>query len=406
MRHVLRAAARALGAATLLAAGAAAAQTPASIKIGYAISRTGPNAGGASTTVLPNYELWVAEVNAAGGLKLGDKRVPIEVISYDDRSSSEEAVRAIERLISQDKVDLVLPPFGTGLNLAVGPALARAKYPHIAVSAITDRAPELAKRWPTSFWMTGTSSGHVQALADVLGKQKAAGKIGGKVAMVAVADGFGIDLSGAARTILPKAGFELVYDKSYPVGTQDMSGIVNEIRALAPDVFVAFSYPPDTLQITDQSRLSAFNPKMFVSGIGTTFPLYKQRFGPDSEGVIGLGGADIDNPGYKAYAAKLKERMGKEPERSTGGLMGYAALEMLGQAIERVGRVDRDAIVAEMQRGTFDTMMGRIKLEGNLPAELWYVGQWQNGEFVAIAPTDRAGAKAAIAPKQPWGPRS
>ena len=58
-----------------------AAETPvlaqSSVKIGYALSRTGPNAGGAAVTTLPNYEMWVKEVNAAGGLKLGDKRVPI-----------------------------------------------------------------------------------------------------------------------------------------------------------------------------------------------------------------------------------------------------------------------------------------------------------------------------------------
>ena len=60
------------------------------------------------------------EVNAAGGLKLGDKRVPIEVVQYDDRSSAEEAAKALERLITQDKVDFILPPWGTGLNLAVG----------------------------------------------------------------------------------------------------------------------------------------------------------------------------------------------------------------------------------------------------------------------------------------------
>ena len=63
------------------------------------------------------------EVNAAGGIKLGDKRVPIEVVQYDDRSNAEEAVRALERLINQDKVDFILPPWGTGLNLAVGPTL-------------------------------------------------------------------------------------------------------------------------------------------------------------------------------------------------------------------------------------------------------------------------------------------
>src|SRR5690242_18227530 len=64
--------------AAVLAADAAQAQS--SVKIGYALSRTGPNAGGAAVTTLPNYEMWVKEVNAAGGLKLGDKRVPIEVV--------------------------------------------------------------------------------------------------------------------------------------------------------------------------------------------------------------------------------------------------------------------------------------------------------------------------------------
>ena len=49
-----------------------------------------------------------------GRAKVGDKRLPIEVIEYDDRSNSEEAVRAVERLVTQDKVDLLFPPWGTG----------------------------------------------------------------------------------------------------------------------------------------------------------------------------------------------------------------------------------------------------------------------------------------------------
>ena len=107
-------------AASVFAAGAVHAQTPDKIRIGYAISKTGPFAGGAGVTTLPNYQVWVKDVNAAGGIMLGGKRVPIEVVEYDDRSNSEEAVKAIERLATQDKVDFILPPWGTGLNLAVG----------------------------------------------------------------------------------------------------------------------------------------------------------------------------------------------------------------------------------------------------------------------------------------------
>jgi branched-chain amino acid transport system substrate-binding protein len=82
---------------TLGFGGAVTAQEPASIKVGYAISKTGPNAGGANITQIPNYQLWVKEVNDKGGLMVGGKRVKIEVIEYDDRSSSEEAVKAVER---------------------------------------------------------------------------------------------------------------------------------------------------------------------------------------------------------------------------------------------------------------------------------------------------------------------
>ena len=106
---------------------------------------------------------------------------------------------ALERLITQDKVDFILPPWGTGLNLAVGPILNKAGYPHLAATSVTDRAPELAKRWPNSFWLLGTSSGAANTLVELLVKLRGEGKIGDTVAMVSVADGFGIDLSGAAR---------------------------------------------------------------------------------------------------------------------------------------------------------------------------------------------------------------
>ncbi len=141
--------------ATLLASGLAAyGQTPKSIRIGYAISLTGPDAAGAGITTLPNYRLWVKEVNATSGIMLKSfgKRVPIEVIECDDHSNVDDAKTAVERLIKRDKVDFILSPWGTGLNLAVGPLLHDAGYPHLAVTALSDQAPELGKRMaPTAF---------------------------------------------------------------------------------------------------------------------------------------------------------------------------------------------------------------------------------------------------------------
>jgi branched-chain amino acid transport system substrate-binding protein len=371
------------------------------VRIGYAISKTGPYAGGASITTLPNYELWVKDVNAAGGIKLGDKRLPIEVVEYDDRSNSEEAVKAIERLANQDKVDFILSPWGTGLNLAVGPTLNRLGYPHLAVTSVTDKAPELAKRWTNaSFWL-GTSAQISHALADLLGKLKSEGKIGGSIALVSVADQFGIELASAGREAFKKAGFTLAYDKTYPLGSQDIQPLLKDAMASNADSFVAFSYPPDTLALTEQAQLLKFNPKVFYVGVGTAFPLFKGKFAANAEGVMGIGGWNADSPPLKDYLQRHKAATNKEPDRWASPIT-YASLQVLQQAIEKVGKVDRAAVSAEVRSGAFDTIIGKVQLKDGLLQEVWGVGQWQGGEFYALAPTTLPGARAAVVPKPEW----
>jgi branched-chain amino acid transport system substrate-binding protein len=390
--------------AAMMASGIAArGETPKSIRIGYAISLSGPNAPGAGITTLPNYHLWVKEVNAAGGIMLKSigKRVPIEVIEYDDHSNVDNAVEAVERLITQDKVDFILPPWGSGLNVAVGPLFHRAGYPHLAATALSDRAVELSKLWPNSFWLLGTMTGAVQGLVATIAKLRSEGKIGNTVAMVSVADQFGIGLAKAARTAFKKGGFDLVYDRSYPVETQDMRPIMTEVKQLNPDSFVAFSYPTDTMMITEQARALSFNSKVFYTAVATAFPLYKQRFGADVEGVMGMGGWDADSPESKDYFKRHLEMTGQEPDGWASPIT-YMSLQMLQQAIERVGKIDRAAVIKELQTGTFETILGRVKLKNNLYEETWWVGQWQNGVFHGIAPATLPGVRQIMFPKPAW----
>ena len=390
-------------AAIVASSPAAHSQAPKSIRMGYAISLSGPGAVGAEITLLTHYRLWVKEVNAAGGIMLSSigKRVPIEVIEYDDHSNLDDAVKAVEQLITQDKVDFILAPWGTGLNLAVAPLLHRGGYPDLVVTSTSDEAPEYANRWPNSFWFLGTATGASQAFVDTVSKLRAEGKLGSRIAMLSVADQFGIGLAKSARRVLKKNGFELVYDRSYPVEARGMRQIMTEVMQLNPDIFVAFSYPPDTMTITDQARALNFNPKVFYTAVGTAFPMYKQRFGSDVEGVMGIGGWNPNAPESKAYFMRHVAATGQEPDRWASP-MTYASLQMLQQAIERVGKIDRAAVIKELQTGTFQTIVGPIKLQNNLYMELWYVGQWQNGEYYGIAPATLPGAHQIMFPKPAW----
>ena len=121
--------------ATSLSLGTA--QAAEVIKIGAVAPKSGPLAAGAAITHWPNVKLWVHQVNARGGLKLNSGRAKIELIEYDDRTNPGETIKAVQRLATQDKVDFILAPYGSGLNLAAAPIFAKYGYPQITSTSIT-----------------------------------------------------------------------------------------------------------------------------------------------------------------------------------------------------------------------------------------------------------------------------
>lgn len=381
----------------------ASAQDGDPVRIGYIVSKTGQNAAGANTTTIPNYELWVNDVNEAGGLTFPDgSKHKIEVVTYDDRSQTEEVVRGIERLARQDEVDFILPPWGTGFNLAAAPLMARFGYPQMigTGNATDEKIEEFRERWPTTFWMLGSANSYVVEFANVLKQAVEAGTINNKVAMVAIADGFGIELSTAARKAFDEAGIEIVMDKTYPLGTQEFGTLISEAASSGADTFMALSYPGDTFAITKQAQLGSYNPKVFYTGVGTNFPIFPQVVEGKIEGIMSLGGIDADSEALTEYRKRHEEFTGKAPD-SWASQVIYTSLQMLEQAIERHG-LDREAVGQELANGKFDTIIGEVGLEDNVLKDLFYVGQWQNGSFQGVAPIDKQGADEPIIPKPEW----
>jgi branched-chain amino acid transport system substrate-binding protein len=388
----------AAAAASVLAAGPSAAQD--TLKIGASAPKTGPLAGGAAVTHWPNIKLWVQEVNNRGGLKVGNKQMKVELIEYDDKTSGEEAVKNIQRLATVDNVHFIVTPYSTGLNVATAPLINRYGYPHITTSAATDNVPEFAKRWPNSFWLLGTSKQFAEGAAEALKKLRDSGAIGKRVAVVNVADAFGLELLNAGKPALQKAGFEIVYEASYPLGTQDVAPIISAAKAANPDAFVAFSYPPDTFALTEQAQIQKFDVGAFYVGVGTAFPGYVGRFKDNANGVMGVGGIDPNSKAIQDYKKRHKEVTGADID-SWASATTYAGLEILGQAIERAGTIDKAAVIAEIRKKPFTTVIGEIDLKDNINHKVWSAGQWQGGVFNGVASAGLPGAKAPVK-KEPW----
>jgi branched-chain amino acid transport system substrate-binding protein len=363
------------------------------IKIGYAISRTGPFAPGAQVTQEPNYLLWAEQVNAAGGINVKGQKRKVELISYDDRSEVETIVRTFEKLMVTDKVDLILPPWGSTANFAVAPLANRHGYPVLAPTALSMKLVDM--KLPYFFSMLPQPYVLMAAAADML----AANGIK-TVAVIYMDDVFGLENIAAFEPALKAKGIEIVEKKSYPLGIKDLSPVLRGIKDKNPDAFVGLTYPPDTILASKQSKEIGFNPKVFFTAVGTAFPLYKQVMGADSDGVTGVGSWSVKtSPAAKAFFDAHVARFQKEPDRWASAHC-WAGLQILQAAIEKVG-VDRKAIRDFIATGEHATIIGPVRFKGSEIQFPGTVSQWVGGDFDVVWPSDRATAKLII-PKPAW----
>ena len=363
------------------------AQGTAPVRIGYAMARTGPWSVGAQTSQEPNYLLWAEQVNAAGGLNVKGAKRPIELISSDDQSNIETCVRTYEKLMVSDKVDLVLPPWGSNANFAVAPLANRFQYPFLAPTALSRRLVEM--KLPYFFLLLQQPKPMMDALVDML---KANGAK--TAAVIYVDDLFGLENYAALKVALAGSGISLVEDKSYPLGVKDLSPVLRGFKDKNPDAFIGLTYPPDTILASRQSKEIGFNPKFFYASVGTAFQLYRNVMQVGAEGVLGMGSWNgKTSPAAKAYFDAHVKKFGaaKEPDRWASGAT-WAGLEILTAAVAKVG-LDKKAIRDFVAGGTHKTILGDIRFNGSenvgVPGT---VSQWQKGEFEVVWPRSRATA--------------
>ena len=386
-RQVLQGTAAAVGAASFAPALLAQA---APVRVGYSMSRTGPWTGGAQVSQEPNFLLWAEQQNQAGGLDVKGVRRKIELISSDDRSDTETVVRTYEKLMGSDKVDLVLPPWGSNANFAVAPLANRFGYPFLAPTALSRRLVEM--KLPYFFLLLQQPKPMMDALVDMLKANSAK-----TAAVVYVDDLFGLENYAALKVALQGSGISMVEDKSYPLGVKDLSPVLRSIKDKNPDAFIGLTYPPDTILASRQSKEIGFNPKVFYASVGTAFPLYKNVMTPaGAEGVTGMGSWNAKtSPGAKAYFDAHVASQKKEPDRWASGA-AWAGLEILTNAVKQVG-LDRKAIRDYVAGTTHKTIIGDIRFQGSenvgTPGT---IGQWQNGEFEVVWPAARATAKLNV----------
>jgi branched-chain amino acid transport system substrate-binding protein len=379
------------------------------ILIGAARPISGPLAVFEETSFGPIYKMWVEEVNVRGGIYVEEygKKLPIEILVYDDKSDIGTMTRLLEKLILEDKVDFVFPPASTAFLFAAGAVANRHGYILVGAEGGATSIRDMLPGMPYFFGVLNFSDhNQIPVLADIFEE------IGVKTAAIMfIEDLHGIEYSGVATREFGKKGIEIALIKSIPPDIKDVSSILKEAKSLKVDAFCSFTYPDAGFLVTGQAIELGFNPKAIILGPGGNFEVYKKIFGAEViEGVMGEGAWNYkSSPAAKEFYDKFVARYPEDILDWWGHLPYYAALQCFEQAIEKAGTLDQKKIRDILATEKFDTVLGSTWFDtvgggGGLLAVDCYagqIGQWQNGVFEVIGPKDKATAEA-IYPKPEW----
>ncbi|MBL8662287.1 MAG: amino acid ABC transporter substrate-binding protein [Candidatus Odyssella sp.] len=344
----------ALAAAALFAAPAAA----QNIKIGFSLAKTGLFAQ-AVPSQLNAYELWREQVNARGGLDVAGKKRMVEFVQYDDQSNPGNAVKIYEKLITDDKVELLLAPWGTPHHFAVAPVLEKYKFPMVGNTAASVQLREIK---PGNIWFV-TSAIPDKMAAELVAMAKANGyKTAGIVANVLP---LAKEIKASLVPALQKAGIAVKVSEEYPPDIKDMTAILTKVKAAAPEALFVLSYPGDSVLYAKQAKeIGIAAPFQFVA-VGPTMDFFGKVVGPSANGLVTMGHwspAKADwkraKPFYDAYVKKFNEK----PDY-LDTVVSYMSLEILEQAVAKAG-TDKQKLRQAIASMTFDTINGPVKFQG------------------------------------------
>jgi branched-chain amino acid transport system substrate-binding protein len=394
---VLRNAVAALVALLVLVPAARAEHRPnKEVLVGGAISQTGRFAEPAGRQV-NSIKMWVDEVNGRGGL-LGHK---IKLILLDDKSDTQTAVKLYEKLITEDKVDVLLAPYSSAITEAVANINERYKVPFVAFGAASSPIWEKGRKYIFSIVAIAEDyqKGAVH-LAKQIGVKKIA--IIGEDSLFPRQSGIG------AKQWADKLGLQVTLQENYPQKQTDFTALLQKIKASGAEAIMSNSYFADAAAQLRQMRELNLNFKLFSSTVGPGLPNFAEQLGGTAEYVLGFSQWEplpdiLKNPGMKEFIAEYEKRYREKPNYHAGG--AYGALQVTEAALKKAGSFDSQKLRDALASIETTSVMGRYKVnEKGMNDHEGLTFQILKGQRRVVFPEKWAETKAKL-PMPEWSKR-
>ena len=337
----------ALALLVILGLGPTPARAQETLKIGFFAPLTGfAAADGASAR--HSAEIAVEELNAAGGIK-GKK---VELVVYDDRHDSKEAVAVANKLVEKDGVTGVVSGSYSMPSRVTAPIFAKAGVPMTVAYAVH---PDVTKAGPCVF-----RNGFLGQVEGWAGAESAVKVLGAKrIAVLTIKNDFGATTGAAFIERAKKLGAEVASEQVYPLGEKEFSPYLTKIKEQNVDLIYHTSYYNEGSLISRKARELGITAKLEGTE-GIDSPKFLELAGPAAEGVTFTTNLNRDDqrPEVQNFLKRYKAKTGTEADMV--GASAYDAVRILARGIELAG-ADAKAICAALTGLTnYPGITGRI----------------------------------------------
>ncbi len=361
------------------------------VKVGAVVPLTGRyGAGGAQ--VRAGYEIAVEHINAAGGVTVGGKKQPLELVLLDDESDATKTVARLETLAAQGVV-AYLGGFGSDLHAAAASVAEKNKIPYLGIAFALNKVHQQGFKYLFSpFWKSPDIGKHTQGLLALI----PAAERPKTVAIFQEKTDWGQEM-GVAWTEAGKAGgYQVVVHGEYAPGAKDFSDLILKAKAANADAVFGLPTPPDGMTIVKQMKELGYTPKLSLLIRAPDSLPWTKNLGKDGDYTVLAAGWHhaFKAPGVKELNDSHQKKLGRPADPIVGP--AYACVQVLAAAIAKANGVDhqrvRDAIAAtDMQ-----TVIGSVKFrpDGTGIVQAAFA-QWINGKQELIWPKEFATAPIA-----------
>ncbi|HLE42676.1 MAG TPA: amino acid ABC transporter substrate-binding protein, partial [Methylomirabilota bacterium] len=347
------------------------------------------------------YEIAVEDVNRTGGVTVGGRKMPLELVLLDDESDATKTVSRLETLAAQGVV-AYLGGFGSDLHAAAASVAEKNKIPYLGVAFALHKIHQQGFRYLFSpFWKSPDIG---QQLVGLLGAIPAAERPR-RAAIFQEKTDWGREMAAAFVEAGKGAGYEVVAHGEYAPGAKDYSDLILKAKAAQADAVFGIPTPPDGMAMVKQMKELDFNPRMTLLIRAADAPVWSKNLGKDGDYVMLAPGWHhaVKYPGVTELNQAHEKRVGRPADPITGP--SYACVQILAAALVKAGAPDREKVRDAIAATDMTMVIGPVKFrpDGTGIVQSVFI-QWQNGKQELVWPREFATAALAY-PAPPFSKR-